>query len=416
MRLSIKVPKAAMTMFFITLITVFMVFTQQVSGHATLEKVTPNANSIVDEQPNKIKLQFNEPVHPKYSSIKIFDDSGKEISEVKPSTSGTSQTLNFPAGDLGEGTHNIQWQTMSADGHEISDTFEFSIGNETANGIDTTPPFYEKADFWFGALRFVTEGLIITLVGLFLVNKLANKKGLYSFETDRYIGPIIGMLMMLTLMTGLVYMMTLSSDIVSDILILQTATLMQVPFVLAMLAIIILLFLFTLKNMAQIWYVLIAIIMLVTLSMSGHAWSQAVPMWSVFIRAIHITGMSLWLGALIYLIFIIYSKTQENIQPTRNFLFKLNTTAVALIIISGVLMAIDQTNILAIWFNIQTWSALLIVKVILTMVMMSLGFYQTTHALGKRQRTNQKLLYFELALGLILILAGVIMSQINIPG
>lgn len=195
-----------------------MALTQQVSAHATLEKATPNANSVVNEQPGEIELQFNEPVHAQYSSVQIFDDTGSEIAEVKSSTTGSSQTLSFPVDELEKGTHNVKWQTMSADGHEISDTFEFSIGKETANGIDTTPPFYEKADFWFGALRFITEGLIITLSGLFLVNQLASRKGLLTFQSNQYIKSIVWMLMMLSVMTALVYMMTLSSDVVSDVL------------------------------------------------------------------------------------------------------------------------------------------------------------------------------------------------------
>ncbi|MDN5602781.1 MAG: copper resistance CopC/CopD family protein [Staphylococcus equorum] len=416
MQLSIRFPKATMSIFFITIIIVFMALTQQVSAHATLEKATPNANSVVNEQPGEIELQFNEPVHAQYSSMQIFDDTGSEIAEVKPSTTGSSQTLSFPVDELEKGTHNVKWQTMSADGHEISDTFEFSIGKETANGIDTTPPFYEKADFWFGALRFITEGLIITLSGLFLVNQLASRKGLLTFQSNQYIKPIVWMLMMLSVMTALVYMMTLSSDVVSDVLSLQTAALIQVPFVLTMVAIIVLLGLFTLKHMSQSWYVFITMLMLITLSMSGHAWSQSVPIWSILIRTVHIGGMSLWLGALIYLLLVIRAKSNQSSHAIRAFLLKLNTIAVALIIISGVLMSIDQTNILAIWTNIQTWRALLIVKVVLTLIMMTLGFYQTTRALGKQHRANKVTLYIELIMGIILILVGVIMSQINIPG
>ena len=168
--------------------------------------------------------------------------------------------------------------------------------------------------------------------------------------------------------------------------------------------------------MTESWYVFITILMLITLSMSGHAWSQSVSIWSILIRTVHIGGMSLWLGALIYLLLVIRAKSNQSSHAIRAFLLKLNTIAVALIIISGVLMSIDQTNILAIWTNIQTWSALLIVKVVLTLIMMTLGFYQTTRALGKQHRANKVTLYIELIMGIILILVGVIMSQINIPG
>ena len=38
--------------------------------------------------------------------------------------------------------------------------------------------------------------------------------------------------------------------------------------------------------------------------------------------------------------------------------------AVAIIIISGVLMSIDQTKILSIWTNMQTWTVFLLFKVL----------------------------------------------------
>lgn len=110
------------------------------------------------------------------------------------------------------------------------------------------------------------------------------------------------------------------------------------------------------------------------------------------------------------------SKAQFDVKQMKSFLFKLNLGAVTAIVVSGILMSIDQTNILTLWQNIQTWSVLLIVKVVLTVVMMLLGFYQTTKALGKYQHTNKFILFGELSIGIILILVGVIMSQLNIPG
>ena len=42
--------------------------------------------------------------------------------------------------------------------------------------------------------------------------------------------------------------------------------------------------------------------MILAIAMSGHAWSQHVPLWSIVIRTLHLAGMTLWLGALVYLI------------------------------------------------------------------------------------------------------------------
>ncbi|NAM97609.1 hypothetical protein EX280_06090 [Staphylococcus epidermidis] len=40
------------------------------------------------DKPEAIKLEFNEPVNTKYSSVTLFDDKGKKIKELKPITTG----------------------------------------------------------------------------------------------------------------------------------------------------------------------------------------------------------------------------------------------------------------------------------------------------------------------------------------
>ena len=44
--------------------------------------------------------------------------------------------------------------------------------------------------------------------------------------------------------------------------------------------------------------------------MSGHAWSQSVPVWSIILRTLHLAGISLWLGALIYLFSSVFTKNE----------------------------------------------------------------------------------------------------------
>lgn len=61
----------------------------------------------------------------------------------------------------------------------------------------------------------------------------------------------------------------------------------------------------------------------------------------------------------------------------------MNGAAVVVIIITGILMSIDETKILSIWSNMQTWTILLIIKIAGTLMMMALGFMQTT-----RSKTN----------------------------
>lgn len=155
--------------------------------------------------------------------------------------------------------------------------------------------------------------------------------------------------------------------------------------------------------------------MIIAMSMSGHAWSQSVPLWSIILRTLHLIGISLWLGALSYLLISVFTRKKDAVDLLREILFKVNAAAVAIIIISGVLMSIDQTKILSIWTNMQTWTVFLLIKVFGTLIMMLLGLLQTTRALNKRNRVNKSSLIIEVLIGILLILVGVIMSQISIP-
>ncbi|MCI2774886.1 copper resistance protein CopC [Staphylococcus petrasii] len=409
---SSKVALAILMMFLFMLVPNFQ---HIASAHATLEKTTPSQNGIVSKHPDNIELTFNEPVNADYSGITIFNDKGKEIGEVKPSTTGHSQTLTFPADKVGHGTHQIEWHTVSADGHEISDRFDFSVGKQTANGVDTTPAFYETPDFWFGVFRYIAEGATIILVGLYWLNGIARRNNLSTFDVfPRHIAVSL-MMMMAYLMSLVLYLMTLSSDVLDDVLSLNPSALVQFPYILSSIALIILSGLFVLRNMEKSWYWIVSIAMILALSMSGHAWSQSVPLWSIILRTLHLTGISLWLGALIYLLTSVFTRKRDAVDLLREILFKVNAAAVAVIILSGILMSIDETKILSIWHNMQPWTVFLIIKVVGTLIMMACGFMQTTRALNKRNRVNKVSLIIEVTIGVLLIVAGVVMSQISIP-
>ena len=73
--------KFSATLVIMLLITLSPIFQYQVSAHATLEKSTPQQQGIIKHKPEVIKLEFNEPVNTKYSSVTLFDDKGKKIKD-----------------------------------------------------------------------------------------------------------------------------------------------------------------------------------------------------------------------------------------------------------------------------------------------------------------------------------------------
>ncbi|MCU5745275.1 copper resistance protein CopC [Staphylococcus sp. SQ8-PEA] len=407
------------TVFITVLFAVVLVLisgSREASAHATLEHMTPKEDQVVSSAPNKIELKFNEPVDADHSAIALYNDNGDVIEHLKPTEAGSSNVLTFSPQHLHKGTHQLKWHAISADGHEVGSTYNFSVGQRTAHHIDTSLPFYQKVSFWFGLVRYVTEALMILSVGYYLVNKLAERRGLKVYQILPHHQAVIWSIIILIIITGLLYLFTLSNDIRKDILSLDKATLLQTPFIITSVALIILFFLWTLNRMTEIWYTLIPSTIIIVLSMSGHAWSQHLVWWSLFIRVIHIGGIALWLGALIYLIVDYFQDTHHSmVRTTRRFLLQTNLIAVLMIIISGILMMVDETHISILWSEFHTWTILVVVKMIGTALMMLLGYYQTIHALKHQGRARLLPLMSELSIGVLLVLLGVVMSQISIP-
>lgn len=154
----------------------------------------------------------------------------------------------------------------------------------------------------------------------------------------------------------------------------------------------------------------------ISLAISGHVWTQSVPIYSIVLRTIHLIGIATWLGSFAYLTAYLFSKQRHSyVLIIKDVLFKTNMGAVVLIVVTGFLMSIDVTSLSTIVTTSSMYSSLWFAKIGLTIVMMVLGALQTFWAMRQKRRIHQSLLYIEIIVGLFLILAGVIMSQIQIP-
>ena len=70
-----------------------------------------------------------------------------KIKDLKPITTGWSQTVVFSSDQIVKGTNKVEWHAISADGHEVGDTYEFSVGKVTAKDVDTSSPFMNSLNF-----------------------------------------------------------------------------------------------------------------------------------------------------------------------------------------------------------------------------------------------------------------------------
>lgn len=101
-------------------------------AHATLTGTEPVGGVVMSAPPERVTLQFNEPVSLLAAILVV--PGGETLALDDFSQAASAVSIALPAG-LGQGSHALSWRAVSEDGHPISGTTFFVIGAASA-----TPP------------------------------------------------------------------------------------------------------------------------------------------------------------------------------------------------------------------------------------------------------------------------------------
>jgi copper transport protein len=96
-------------------------------AHASLVRSEPVEGAINAQAPTELKLIFNEPVTPLV--MRLVTPAG-EVLTLGATAENSTVTLTPPP--LRQGTHVLSWRVVSADGHPVGGTVEFSVGTASA--------------------------------------------------------------------------------------------------------------------------------------------------------------------------------------------------------------------------------------------------------------------------------------------
>ena len=112
----------------LTLSLVLLLPVARVSAHAFLERSDPPVGSKVQSVPAAVRIWFTEAIEPRFSSIQVFDATGKEIDKKDTHLdSGNRSLLEVSLPRLGPGTYKVVWRVVSADTHVTSGDFRFQV-------------------------------------------------------------------------------------------------------------------------------------------------------------------------------------------------------------------------------------------------------------------------------------------------
>jgi len=152
----------------ILLAGLFWIWVQPVFAHAVPEFSNPAPNAILDELPENLIIQFNEPIVANLSRIDLLTQAGEEV-ETGPLQllDGNGRTAAVSLPDLEQGAYLVSWQVLSGvDGHTTSGTFAFGYG-VAATAVATDSTISTQLSPLSAIARWLTLTGIALLMGLF---------------------------------------------------------------------------------------------------------------------------------------------------------------------------------------------------------------------------------------------------------
>jgi len=114
-----------------TIVSLFLIVltsTTRVEAHAFLKDAEPAVGSTVQTSPSEVRIRFTENIEPTFSSIHVFDTSGKEVDnrDVHLDRSDRAQ-LHVSLPQLGAGMYKVVWRVVSVDTHVTNGSFTFQV-------------------------------------------------------------------------------------------------------------------------------------------------------------------------------------------------------------------------------------------------------------------------------------------------
>jgi len=113
----------------IVFLLIFVAGSARLEAHAFLQRAEPAVGSTVQTSPSEIRIRFTENIEPAFSSVQVFDPSGKEVDKHDVGLDRSDHALlHVSLPRLGAGIYKVVWRVVSVDTHVTSGSFTFQVG------------------------------------------------------------------------------------------------------------------------------------------------------------------------------------------------------------------------------------------------------------------------------------------------
>lgn len=313
---------AAVGLLLVSLVALLLVPAGPASAHAVLVSSSPASAAVVPGAPTEVVLTFSEGVRQVPDKIRVIAPDGSRADRGTPTFSGGLVTVAVDP-DAGRGTYLVSYRVVSADSHPVSGAFTYSVGAPSPPPVD--PGTDTRADPAVGVAvkvaRYLTYAGLLLLVGPVLMLGVFWPRRLDRRGPARVAWAGAGLLALGTLAGLALQVPYTAGGGLSDVSAAGFRDVLGSGFGLAHLVRLGLLVAaaFLLRPVLagtggradRVILAILGVAALVTWPLAGHAAASPAPPLSIFVDAVHLGSMAVWLGGLVVLAVFLLRRADE---------------------------------------------------------------------------------------------------------
>ena len=361
------------------LVGVLALGTTAASAHATLESSSPADGQSVLTSPSEIRITFSEAVTTISDGLSVLNADGKTV-DTGSSEIVDGQTLVAPISEtLSDGTYVATYRVLSADGHPVSGSFLFGVGEGALD--QSALPSSNGDRLWEiigGISRFIMylAALVAAGVAFFLAFIHDRAEDRWRIVPFVRIGSILALFSAIGIvMSQAALLMGKGAGAVTDSNVLRGVLNQNLGWSLALLMIgLAAVHLSTdipKKVVSQSFALSGGLAVTVSFAVWGHATELSPTAISLAADAIHATAAALWLGGLVGLVMVLSLRTSETVGSTAGIIGRFSLMAfwsVIALTIAGLTLTITGSDANLNSILTTTWGQLVLAKIGLTLI------------------------------------------------
>jgi copper transport protein len=361
------------------LVGVLALGTTAASAHATLESSSPADGQSVLTSPSEIRITFSEAVTTISGGLSVLDADGKTV-DTGNSEIVDGRTLVAPISEsLSDGTYVATYRVLSADGHPVSGSLLFGVGE---GALDRSALPSSNGDrLWEiigGISRFIIylAALVAAGVAFFLAFIHDRAEDRWRIVPFVRIGSILALFSAIGIVMSQAALLTgKGAGAVTDSNVLRDVLNQNLGWSLALLMIgLAAVHLSTdiaKKVVSQSLALSGGLAVTVSFAVWGHATELSPTAISLAANAIHATAAALWLGGLVGLVMVLSLRAPETVRSTAGIIGRFSLVAfwsVIALTIAGLTLTITGSDASLNSILTTTWGQLILAKIGLTLI------------------------------------------------